>query len=206
MKVAYVFGPNDLRISEVEAPSAGPRDVVLKIATVGICGSDLALIAAGGPLVRAPAPFPLGHELSGTVMEVGVDVSSVAVGDRVVLNPLINSIGIGAAEGGVGEKLLVRDVAVKPGSLLPLPSSVSFDFGALVEPLAVSVHGINQLGAKRGDKVAVFGAGPVGLGAVIALRHRGIEDIAVFELSELRRERAPTGCEARRGSARDTPG
>ena len=102
--------------------------------------------------------------------------------------------------------MLVRDVAVKPGSLLPLPSSVSFDFGALVEPLAVSVHGINQLGAKRGDKVAVFGAGPVGLGAVIALRHRGIDDIVVFELSELRRERAPTGCEARRGSARDTPG
>ena len=114
--------------------------MVLKIATVGICGSDLALIAAGGPLVRAAEPFPLGHELSGTVVEIGADVSSVALGDRVILNPLINSIGIGAAEGGFGERLLVRDVASNSGSLLPLPASVSFDFGALVEPLAVSVH------------------------------------------------------------------
>ena len=190
MQVAYVFGPNDLRMAEIPAPSAGPRDVVLRIATVGICGSDLALIAKGGPLVRAAEPFPLGHELSGTVVERGAEVSSVAIGDRVVLNPLINSVGIGSTEGGFGELLLVRDVVTNPGSLLPLPASVSFDAGALVEPLAVSVHGVNQLGAGPGDKVAVYGAGPIGLAAVVALRHRGVEDIAVFELSELRRNRA----------------
>jgi threonine dehydrogenase-like Zn-dependent dehydrogenase len=64
------------------------------------------------------------------------------------------------------------------------------DVGALVEPLAVSVHAINRLGAKAGDKVAIFGAGPIGLAAVVALRHIGVEDVVVFDLSAFRLERA----------------
>lgn len=190
MQVPFVCGPNDLRLYEVAPPVAGPRDVVLKVACVGICGSDLGFIAAGGIGELAPKPFPIGHELSGTVIEAGLEVGSVTVGDRVILNPLINMIGNGAPEGGFGEKLLVRDVAGQPGSLLKLPAHITFDQGALIEPLAVSAHAVNRMRVKAGDKVAIFGAGPIGLAAVVALVQRHITDIVVFDFSAFRCERA----------------
>jgi threonine dehydrogenase-like Zn-dependent dehydrogenase len=161
--------------------------VVLQIGAVGICGTDLGLLAMGGVGGR---PIPLGHELSGTVVEAGAEVSSVKVGDRVVLNPLPNMIGNGGPEGGFADRLLVRDVAGKPHSLLPLPSDLSFDMGAIVEPIAVGTHAANRLGAGPGDKVAIFGAGAIGLATLAVLRYRGVEDIVVFDLSAFRRARA----------------
>lgn len=190
MHVPFVCGPGDLRLLEVDPPRAGPRDVVLRVGSVGICGSDLGYIAQGGLLGPTEQPFPLGHELSGIVAVAGEEVRSVRVGDRVVVNPLVNGIGNGAPEGGFARELLVRDVAGHPESLLPLPAGASLDVGALVEPLAVATHGVNQLGAKAGDKVAIFGAGPIGLASVVVLRHRGIDDVVVFDLSPFRRDRA----------------
>lgn len=190
MKVPFIHGPGDLRLDEIAAPHAGPRDVVLRVGTVGICGSDLAYLAAGGVAGPALSPVPLGHELSGTVVDVGADVSGIAVGDRVVVNPLINMIGNGGPEGGFGESLLIRDLADRPQSVLRLPEGISLDTGALVEPLAVATHAINRLGTRAGEKVAIFGAGPIGLAAIVVLKHRGIDDIAVFDLSPFRRERA----------------
>ena len=190
MQVPFVHGPGDLRLNDIDAPHAGPRDVVLRVGSVGICGSDLSLIAAGGVPGASVAPVPLGHELSGTVAEVGDEVTAFAVGDRVIVNPLINMIGNGGPEGGFGAFLRIRDVTERPESLLRLPASISLDDGALVEPLAVATHAVNRLGAKVGDKVAIFGAGPIGLAAGVVLRHRGVEDVVVFDLSAVRRERA----------------
>jgi 2-desacetyl-2-hydroxyethyl bacteriochlorophyllide A dehydrogenase len=190
MKVPFVFGPDDLRLCEIEPPRAGPRDVVLKVAAVGICGSDLGYVAMGGTMGPTKQPIPLGHELSAVVAEVGAEVEGVAVGERVIVNPLVNAIGNGGPEGGFGERLLVRDVVAKPQSLLKLPDRLSMDDGALVEPLAVGAHAVNRLGAKPGDKVAVFGAGPIGLASTVMLRLRGVEDVVVFDLSAFRRERA----------------
>jgi threonine dehydrogenase-like Zn-dependent dehydrogenase len=161
--------------------------VVLQVGSVGICGTDLGLLAMGGV---GGGPMPLGHELAGVVAEAGAEVTSVRVGDRVVLNPLLNMIGNGAPEGGFAERLLVRDVVARPGSLLPLPGGVSFETAALIEPLAVASHAANRLGAKAGDKVAIFGAGAIGLATLAVLRHRGVEDIVVFDLSPYRRARA----------------
>ena len=135
-------------------------------------------------------PFPLGHELAGTVVEAGSAVSSVAVGDRVILNPLVNLIGNGGPEGGFCQRLLIRDVVGQPGSLLQLPDGLSFETGALVEPFAVGLHAVKRLGAAAGDKIAIFGAGPIGLMSLIALRSRGVEDIVVFDPSAFRRDRA----------------
>ena len=187
MKVPFVHGPGDLRLEEVAPPRAGKRDVVVGVNTVGICGTDLGFIAMGG---IGGKPIPLGHELSGTLLEVGEEVTSAAVGDRVIINPLFNMIGNGGPEGGFAEKLLVRDVATNPDVILRLPEGISMETGALVEPLAVGLHAVKRLGASPGDKVAIFGAGPIGLAEVIALRHRGVDDIIVFEPSAFRRERA----------------
>lgn len=190
MKVPFVHGPNDLRLCDVELPHAGPRDVVLRVGTVGICGSDLGYVMMGGVAGPAQKPFPLGHEISGTIIEAGADVVSVSPGDRVIVNPLVDLVGNGGPEGGFAEQLLVRDVVGRPGSLVRLPDGLSLDVGALVEPLAVATHALNRLGMKAGDRVAIFGAGPIGLAALIILRHWGIEEVVVFELSSFRRERA----------------
>jgi 2-desacetyl-2-hydroxyethyl bacteriochlorophyllide A dehydrogenase len=162
----------------------------MRVATAGVCGSDLGYVAVGGLAGPTDTPMPLGHELSGTVCEVGEEVRSFAVGDRVVLNPLFNAIGNGGPEGGFAELLLVRDVVSQPGSLVRLPDHISFDLGALVEPLSVALHAVNRAEVKPGDKVAIYGAGPIGLGSIVALRRRGVDDIAVFDLSPFRRERA----------------
>ena len=190
MQVPFVFGPADLRLCDVAAPQAGPADVVLRVGAVGVCGSDLSMIAAGGPLGPTDHPVPVGHELSGTVIAAGSSVTQFALGDRVVVNPLVNLIGNGGPEGGFAEQLLIRDVAMRPSSLLRLPDTLSLEAGALVEPLAVAAHAVNQLGAAPGDKVAVFGAGPIGLASLVILRARGIDDVVVFEPSAFRRDRA----------------
>ena len=187
MKVAYIVGPGKLELREIEQPVAGPRDVVVEVAMAGVCGSDLGMLAMGGVGGR---PTPLGHELSGTIVEAGSEVISARVGDRVALNPLFNMIGNGGAEGGFARHLLVRDVVTNPGSLLTIPETMDFEKGALVEPVAVAIHAANRLGASPGDKVAIFGAGPIGLAILAILRHRGFDDIVVFELSPFRRERA----------------
>jgi (R,R)-butanediol dehydrogenase / meso-butanediol dehydrogenase / diacetyl reductase len=154
------------------------------------CGSDLDYIAAGGIAGPTDRPIPLGHELSGTVIAAGAEVTGVRCGERVIVNPLFNLIGNGGPEGGFADHLLIRDVVTNPASLLSLPAGLSLDMGALVEPLAVAMHAVNRLGAKAGDKVAVFGAGPIGLGTVAVLRSRGIDDVVVFDLSPFRRDRA----------------
>jgi (R,R)-butanediol dehydrogenase / meso-butanediol dehydrogenase / diacetyl reductase len=190
MKIPFVHGPNDLRIDDILLPEPGPRDAVIRVATVGICGSDLNYVALGGIAGPADKPMPLGHELAGTISELGSEVSGFSVGQRVLVNPIFNFIGNGGPEGGFANELLVRDIVGNPASLMAMPAEMDFDTGALIEPLAVARHGVNRLGAKAGDKVALFGAGPIGLGAIVSLRHRGVEDIVVFDLSPFRRERA----------------
>src|SRR5262245_13970592 len=103
MQVPFVCGPNDLRLFDVDAPQAGPRDVVLRVGSVGICGSDLGFVAIGGLMGPTVKPFPIGHELSGTVMTAGEEVRSVKPGDRLVVNPLVNMVGNGAPEGGFAQ-------------------------------------------------------------------------------------------------------
>lgn len=190
MKVPFVYGAGDLRLCDVPEPRIGPGDVLLAVRSIGICGSDLSYIAMGGVTGPTEQPIPLGHELSAMVVEAGKDVRSVTVGDRVIVNPLPNRIGNGGAEGGFAEHLLIRDVARCPASLLPIPDSISFDVGALIEPLAVAAHAVNRMQVKPGDRVTIFGAGPIGLAAVVVLRHRGIDDIVSFDLSPFRRDRA----------------
>lgn len=187
MKVAVLHGAGDLRLDDTPEPVAGQRDVVIQVKCAGICGTDLGFYANGSP---TGAPAQLGHELSGVVVEAGSEVSTFNVGDRVILNPLVNLVGNGGPEGGFAERLLIRDVQSRPESLIRLPDSLSFESGALVEPLSVSLHAANRARVQPGAKVAIFGAGPVGLGLVLALRLKGVEDIVVFDLSAFRRERA----------------
>jgi threonine dehydrogenase-like Zn-dependent dehydrogenase len=189
MKQVNVHGPEDVRIDEVSEPEPGPRDAVIRVSACGICGSDFRYVRLGGLAGPSDRPMPLGHELSGVVDAVGADVSSLAPGTRVVLNPTArgNMIGNGGGEGGFAPRLLVRDAAAGE-SLFPIPAELPSDVAALAEPLGVGMNAVNRAGARPGEKVAVFGAGPIGLAAIAALCDRGVEDVIAVDLSQRRLE------------------
>lgn len=191
MKAVRVHGPNDVRMDEVAAPVPGPKDVVVRTAVAGICGSDVTFVRAGGVAAPTIDPFGLGHELAGTVEAVGAEVTGIAPGDRVIVNPMGdgNGIGNGVPEGAFAPRLLVRNATVG-GAIHKIPDDLPFDRAALAEPLSVGLHAVNRSGAKAGDKVVLFGAGPIGLGVLLFLKQRGVRDVAVVDMTEQRLERA----------------
>lgn len=191
MRAARLHGPGDLRVDMIEAPAAGAGEVIVRVAACGICGSDLGYVDAGGVAAPVAEPIGLGHELAGVIAEVGAGVAGLAPGMRVVVNPMGdgNAIGNGMAEGGFAPLLRVRG-ATLGGSILPVPNDLPLDRAALAEPLAVALHAVARSGARPGDKVAVFGAGPIGLGIIHGLRAAGVTDIVAIDLSPVRLDRA----------------
>jgi threonine dehydrogenase-like Zn-dependent dehydrogenase len=135
-------------------------------------------------------PIPLGHEMAGVVEWVGVDVGGVAVGDRVVVCPSDGGggpgpMGTGGDQGGLTPLLHVPGAA-DGRRLFPVPDDMPLVTAALAEPLAVGMQAVNQSEAKPGDKVAVFGCGPIGLMALATLVDRGIDDVVAIDLSPVR--------------------
>ena len=181
MKLARVHGVDDVRLDDVPVPTAGPHDVVVKVAACGICGSDIGYVAKGGLMGPGAEPLALGHELSGTLVEVGAQVRDLHVGMRVIVNPDDNLIGSGGPGGGFAPFLAVRN-ARRQVNVLPIPDHLDADIAALTEPLAVALHGVNQARVKPEDKVVVLGAGAIGLGVVIGLRRRGVENIVAVDI------------------------
>jgi 2-desacetyl-2-hydroxyethyl bacteriochlorophyllide A dehydrogenase len=186
MPLVRIHAVGQVALDHVERPQAGPDDVVVQVALCGICGSDLGYIATGG--FGPDAPMPLGHELSGTIVDAGANVVHVQVGDRVVVNPEGNNNGIGnyGPEGGFAPLLLVRGVAIDNQSVIKLPEVLTERQGALVEPLSVAMHATHQGQAKAEDKAVIFGAGTIGLGILLVLRYYGLNNIVIVDLSEHR--------------------
>lgn len=187
MKQIRVHGPNDVRLDDIDDPNPGPRDAVVRMAACGICGTDVSFVHMGG---ITGSPMALGHEMAGTVEWVGAEVTDAAVGDRVVVFPADGDeprMGSGADEGGLTPMLLVREAA-KGRRLFPVPDGMPLRVAAMAEPLAVGMQAVNQADVEPGDKVAVFGCGPVGLMAIATLVDRGIDDIVAVDLSATRRE------------------
>jgi 2-desacetyl-2-hydroxyethyl bacteriochlorophyllide A dehydrogenase len=189
MPLARIHAPNDVRIDQVARPCAGPDDVLIEVRRCGICGSDLSYVKIGG-IPGAAMPFALGHEFSGVVVETGQHVRHLQVGDRVLVNPETgrNGIGSNGLKGAFSPYIVFTNAAQHPEGVLKLPPELDFDLGALVEPLSVGMHGANQGKVTAGDKVVVFGAGPVGLAAAIAAKYFKAENVIVADLSEKRLE------------------
>jgi 2-desacetyl-2-hydroxyethyl bacteriochlorophyllide A dehydrogenase len=189
MKVAVLHGPGDLRLDDAQQPAAGPGDLVIKVAAAGICGTDLHFRNMG---TRFNRPMPLGHEFAGEVIAVGSNVSSFQTGDRVAYNSYNSpaDVGRGGECGGFSDYVVLREVDGHTQSLCRVPKQLSLQHAALVEPISVAMHAVNRADPKAGESVALFGVGPIGLGVIMALRWRGIEDIIAFDLSPLRRDRA----------------
>ena len=211
MKSVQTAGVDKIETVDVERPVPGPKDVLLKIRAGGICGTDVTFLRMGGMPARAHlggelVPVPLGHEPAGEIVEVGAEIEGLKVGDRVVVNPQdapTGIIGCGGKYGGMSEFLLIEN-AVAGKSVAVFPDSVPFDVASLNEPMAVARHAVNRSQAGPGDKVVVFGAGPIGLGAAIWLKLRGVEHVVVADVIPSRLETAlSVGADAVLNSAED---
>jgi len=183
MKSVHVIGPDTESWVEVEKPTIGSSDVLLKMKACGICGSD-AMYAHFGGIPPRQGATPLGHEPAAEIVEVGEDVDGLSVGDHVVIDTMAFTdglLGSGGAQGGFSEYVVVRDAA--PGrQLRVIPADIPWHVAALNEPMAVAYHAVNRTDPKPGDKVVVFGAGPIGLGAVLGYRRRGASHIVVVDI------------------------
>ncbi|CAD7340686.1 MULTISPECIES: zinc-dependent alcohol dehydrogenase [unclassified Sphingobium] len=191
MPLVRVHGVGDMRVDQVPVPEVGPRDVLVRISATGVCGSDLGYVAAGGLGGGAPLiePLPIGHEFAGIVEKVGEQVSGIRPGQRCAVNPDAGLIGGGGPAGAFAPFILIPD-ARAGADICPIPDSLPLEKAALAEPLSVGLHGVNIGRVQPGEKVVILGAGPIGLCTIICLRHRGVEDILVADLSDARLERA----------------
>ena len=191
MPLARVHGPGDVRLDTVEVPRPGAGDVIVQVAACGICGSDLGYIAQGGLGGTEPltAPLPIGHEFAGVVAATGPGVEGIAPGMRVAVNPDAGMIGGGGPDGAMAPFIRLSGARVGE-TLFPLPDTMNLTQAALAEPLSVALHALRTIHVGPHDKVAVLGAGPIGLCAVAMLRHLGCADIAIFDRVESRLERA----------------
>jgi 2-desacetyl-2-hydroxyethyl bacteriochlorophyllide A dehydrogenase len=187
MRQAVMAGPGAFEIKEVEAPRPGPGQALVRVRSTGVCGSDLHFYHGDFPV---PPGFVLGHEAAGEVAALGEGVSGFAEGDRVALElftvcltcdqcrsgnyhlcPSRRANGLNVP-GGLSEYMVVPSYA-----LYPLPPEVDFELGALCEPLAVNVHGLRLVDLRFGDRVAVLGAGTIGLLGIAAAKAMGATTI-----------------------------
>ena len=188
MKSIRIHAPGSFSLDDIETPDFGESDALVRIDACGICGSDLHYIDIGGTGFHHvhDGPSALGHEAAGEVLALGAEVGDVAVGDLVAVNPIDRkagaTIGNGGPEGALSEVLLVRNAAT-PGRLVKLPDGLDTEIGALAEPMGVALHAVNRSGVQPGSKAVVLGAGPIGIGATLWLKHRGAEHVVVVDLS-----------------------
>ena len=194
----------NLRIEDRQRPSAGPGEIVLRVAYCGICGSDLHATEAN------PIPLPpgivLGHEFSGTVVES--QSPDWQIGERAIgipLQPCAECMPVGRCKEGLGilcpKGGIIGLSPAAPGGYaeyvklmashaLRVPETVDLRTAALAEPLAVGAHAVRLAGALLGARVLVIGAGPIGLAVTIFARLAGARDVVVSEPDPDRRGRA----------------
>jgi L-iditol 2-dehydrogenase len=182
MRAVVYHGINDMRVETVPVPRIGSGELLIRIATCGICGTDLKKIHMGSH----SAPRIFGHEMAGVVAEVGAGVTNYAVGDRVMSFhhvpcgqcyycrkntpaqcPLFlktgATAGFEASGGGFAEYIRVMDFLVAKGGVVKIPDGVPFEQAAFVEPVNTVLKGVKLLNLAADDTVLVIGQGPIGL-------------------------------------------
>jgi len=214
VKAARWFDRHDVRVVDIPEPTAGPGQVVLRVGSCGICGTDLEEFRHGPvliptdephPLTGQAAPLTLGHEFWGTVVEVGRDVTGLRHGDRVAPEICL-ACGICAyckggeparcriwatlglhADGGLAEY-----VTVQASSCVRIPDSMADDDGALIEPTEVAVRAVRSGGLTLGERAVVIGGGAIGLLVLQTAHAAGAREVYVVEPGASRRELART--------------
>ncbi|WP_170225759.1 zinc-dependent alcohol dehydrogenase [Pseudonocardia cypriaca] len=197
MRALLLTGPRQWQVAELPVPVTEPGHCLVRVAYVGLCGTDLAFYDGSSGYLRDGLkryPFVVGHEWSGTVVEVGTGVQGFAVGDPVAGHNVVTcdacdrcrsgrrlhcrnrtEIGVLGTCPGVASEY----ICMPAKTLLPLPASLDLRSAAVLEPATASAHAVARLGVREGDAVAVLGTGTLGLAAVQIARSTGARVTAV---------------------------
>ncbi len=172
MKAAVLHAPGDLRIDEVPIPAPGPNDTLIKVSACGVCGSDIPRILTEGTYSYPTIP---GHEISGTVVDIGKNISKSELEKRVAVIPLIPCRECKFCEigkfaqcekyGFLGSRNnggFAEYVKVPKTNIVHIPQELNDEEAAMLEPISVALHAIQNIDVKWGDNVAVFGLGSIG--------------------------------------------
>lgn len=193
--------PGKIEFREIETPVPKAGEVLIRIMKIGVCGSDIHVWHGKHPFTSYPVTQ--GHEVSGEIAALGAGVENLEVGQKVTIQPqvvcgkcypcrhgkynLCETLKVmGFQTTGVASEYFAVDAA----KVTPLPQEMSFDEGAMIEPLAVAVHAVRKFGDMWGMRVAVLGAGPIGILVAQAAKGMGAESVLITDISDLRLEKA----------------
>lgn len=202
MRGVVIHAPKDLRVEEIAAVPVGPREVRVRIEAGGICGSDLHYYHDGGfGTVRIREPMVLGHEIAGTIEEVGRDVAGLAPGVRVAVNPSRPCDACQYCREGLHNHCLDmrffgsamrfphvqgafrQSLTLDERQAVPIAPTLTTAEAAMAEPLAVCLHAAHRAGSLMGRKVLVTGCGPIGALCVLSARYGGAAEIVATDVS-----------------------
>jgi len=203
MRAVRLYGAKDLRLENIEEPTVGPDEFLVKVKAATVCATDIRMYTYGDTRVKSPRV--LGHEFAGDVQKVGANLKNqLKVGMRVTANPnmycgrckycvtgrheLCDSryaLGIDV-DGAFAEYLRIPPEAFKTGGVCEVPDSLSYEEAALVEPLSCCLHGQEFAQTRVGDIVTVIGAGPIGLMHVTVSKAMGASKVIVSEIDDER--------------------
>ncbi|GCE50249.1 L-iditol 2-dehydrogenase [Thermosporothrix hazakensis] len=206
-QAAVLYAPHDIRLEERPKPVPGPHEVLVEIKAVGVCGSDVHYYEhgrIGSFLVQKP--LILGHESAGTIVEVGEGVDRARIGQRVAIEPgvpcrmcrecrhgrynlcrNVQFFGTPPVDGA-----FTNYVTIPADFAYPLPDKISFEEGALMEPLSVGLWACRKARLQGGDRVLITGAGPIGLVSMKVALALGATDVIVTDVFPQRLEIART--------------
>lgn len=201
MQAALWYGPEELRVEEIDIPKIGPDEVLVKVGAALTCGTDFKLFRTGHAVLVKSLPSPFGHEMAGAVAETGSEVKNFQLGDRVVAAnsaPCGNCFFCHRGQLNLCENLEFLNGAYAEYIRIParivqknlhkIPAGLSFREAALTEPLACALHCIERISPRSGETLCIIGAGPCGLlfvqlgklyGAKVTVLGRGEEKLSV---------------------------
>ena len=207
MKAVVLLGPNSFGPKVIEKPKINENEILLTMKKAAICGTDTRILE-GKKTKDVRYPSVIGHEMCGTIAEVGEKVHGYGVGDKVSIanvipcgscssclsgreNACMNRTAIGYQyDGGFQEYIRIPASCIEAGNVVKLPENVSFTAGALIEPLACCIRGLVNAGTKFNDTVLIVGAGPIGLMHLQLAKIAGASKVIVSEPNEFRRDKA----------------
>jgi L-iditol 2-dehydrogenase len=199
MLAAVYHGPNDLRIEDVPIPDIGDGDILVKVISASICGTDLRIFHGNHRMYSAGTVRIPGHEVVGTISKIGKEVLGYSMGQRVFCAPNAgcghceqcitgnnnlcanyDAIGV-TSDGGFAEYVRIPANSVRQGNVMPISDSIDPAVAALMEPFACVLRGQNALHIAAGEFVLIMGAGPIGVMHLKLAKARGVGRIIVSE-------------------------
>lgn len=193
--------PKEIIFKEVPMPEINDNQVLVKVMKIGVCGSDIHVYHGKHPFTSYPVTQ--GHEVSGEIVSLGKDVTGFTIGQKITIEPQVYCGKCYPCRHGkynLCEELKVMGFqttgtaseyfSVDASKVTPIPQDMSFEEGAMIEPLAVAVHGVKQVGDVTGMNIVVIGAGPIGNLVAQVAKGMGASKVMITDVSDLRLQKA----------------